>query len=247
MDPSRIRFHCATRGTPTIFCFTQCCCWHLSSCQFFFHFLKFYWSKVDLQCCDHFFWSTEWFSYTYTQSILIQIPFLEGKLPTRHPWCGVGKRSPQWALGSEELEGACPSTPLWASVHCLHSHLPPLPSPGELWVQGYAWFLFKLWFQAPRKSPPTPRLPPPPNRFHLAVETLCFKEVHTSFLWWLVNTRQRSHCAHDWNLLILRWKWLRFFPAQTVGHKIECQMSDAPFCISYLTVQMKKLKYGEVP
>ena len=30
------------------------------------YFLKFYWSIVDLQCCDNFCSSTAWFSYTYT-------------------------------------------------------------------------------------------------------------------------------------------------------------------------------------
>ena len=32
---------------------------------FFFHFLKFYWSVIDLQCCDNFCHTTKWFSYTY--------------------------------------------------------------------------------------------------------------------------------------------------------------------------------------
>ena len=29
-------------------------------------FKKFYWSIVDLQCCDNFWITTKWFSYTYT-------------------------------------------------------------------------------------------------------------------------------------------------------------------------------------
>ena len=33
---------------------------------FFFNFLKFYWSIVDLQCCDNFCCTPKWFSYTRT-------------------------------------------------------------------------------------------------------------------------------------------------------------------------------------
>ena len=34
---------------------------------FFFHFLTFYWSIVDLQCCDNFCHTTKRFSYTCTR------------------------------------------------------------------------------------------------------------------------------------------------------------------------------------
>ena len=30
----------------------------------FFSFFKFYWNRVDLQCCDNFCYTTKWFSYT---------------------------------------------------------------------------------------------------------------------------------------------------------------------------------------
>ena len=39
----------------------------------FFHFLKFYWSIVDLQYCDNFYCTTKWFSYMWHISILFQI------------------------------------------------------------------------------------------------------------------------------------------------------------------------------
>ena len=32
----------------------------------FFHFLKFYGSRVDLQCCDNFCYTTKWLGSTYT-------------------------------------------------------------------------------------------------------------------------------------------------------------------------------------
>ena len=57
----------ATKGTPRVY-FKVSKLFHvcLSVFFFFFHFLKFYWSRVDLQCCDNFCYTTKWFSYTYT-------------------------------------------------------------------------------------------------------------------------------------------------------------------------------------
>ena len=40
-----------------------------------FFFFKFYWSVVDLQCCDNFCCPTRWFSYTCTTFILFKILF----------------------------------------------------------------------------------------------------------------------------------------------------------------------------
>ena len=40
----------------------------------FFHFLKCYWTIVDLQCCDNFCWITKWFSYIHTYSFLDSFP-----------------------------------------------------------------------------------------------------------------------------------------------------------------------------
>ena len=43
----------------------------LHALSFFFSFLKFYWSIVDLQCYDNYHCTTKWFSYTCT------CPFIE--------------------------------------------------------------------------------------------------------------------------------------------------------------------------
>ena len=40
-----------------------------------FFFLKFYWSRVDLQYCDNFHCATKWFSYVYTHIHSFSDPF----------------------------------------------------------------------------------------------------------------------------------------------------------------------------
>ena len=50
---------------------------HISNLDIlFFNFKKFYWSIVDLQCCDNSCCTAKWFSYIFTQFILFQILFL---------------------------------------------------------------------------------------------------------------------------------------------------------------------------
>ena len=39
---------------------------HITFIRALFFFLKFYWSIFDLQYCDNFCYTTNWFSYTYT-------------------------------------------------------------------------------------------------------------------------------------------------------------------------------------
>ena len=98
--------------------------WCITLCDFF-HFLKFYWSIVDLQCCDNFHCTTKWSSHTCTHihSLSDSFPTLIDFWILNRPCTHRITPTWSWRMILLHIVGFCLLIFNWAFLHLYSSEI----------------------------------------------------------------------------------------------------------------------------